>query len=183
MHPIVVIGASAGGVRPIRLIVSALPVRCAASIFIVLHIGRRMSILPDLLHRPDGLPAVFPRDGDLIKAGHVFVAPPDYHMLLDADRIRLDQGPKVHYTRPAVDPLFISAARHHGDRVVGVVLSGGDGDGATGLQAIKRHGGMTIVQRPDDANTPSMPLAALAADAPICLPAEEIACRVAQFCS
>ena len=182
MHPIVVIGGSAGGFVPIRRIIAALPVPCSASIFAVLHIGNRPSSLPDLLRQPGGLPVEFARDGDLIEAGHVYVAPPDYHVLLAADHIRLDQGPKVHFTRPAVDPLFISAAHHHGGRVIGIVLSGGDGDGAAGLRAVSQHGGVAIIQRPDDSQIPAMPLAALAADAPISLSPDEIGRRIAEAC-
>ena len=120
----------------------------------------------------------------VIKAGHVYVAPPDYHILLSSTRIWLSHGPKVHYTRPAADPLFISAAKSHGARVMGVVLSGGDGDGAEGLRTIAEHGGIAFVQTPEDAVNPSMPLAALVADHPdASLSVKEIARRVRKFCS
>jgi two-component system chemotaxis response regulator CheB len=112
------------------------------------------------------------------------VAPPDYHVVLEADRIRLDHGPKVHRTRPAADPLFISAAQTQGQRVMGIVLSGGDGDGAAGLRAIAEHGGLALVQDPDEAAAPSMARAAVLADHPdACLPVEEIDRRVCAFCS
>jgi two-component system chemotaxis response regulator CheB len=120
----------------------------------------------------------------LIEAGHIYVAPPDHHMFLEPDRIRLDQGPKIHHTRPAADPLFISTAKSHGQRVMGIVLSGGDGDGATGLRAITEHGGIALVQSPLEAVSPSMPRAAMMADHPdACLPVGEIAQRVRAFCS
>ena len=115
---------------------------------VVMHSGPYPSILPDLLGRAGVLPAAFARDGDKIEVGHIYVAPPDHHMVLGFDSIRLNQGPKVHYTRPAADPLFISAAEAHGKRVMGVVLSGGNSDGAAGLRAIAEHGGTALVQDP-----------------------------------
>ncbi len=103
-------------------------------------------------------------------------------MLLGPALVRLSQGSKVHYTRPAVDPLFLSAARAHGKRVIGVVLSGNGSDGAAGLKAIKEHGGTSLVQHPEDAETPSMPHAALAEDHPEPMSIQEIAQRVTSFC-
>ena len=112
------------------------------------------------------------------------MAPPDHHMVLGPDRIRLDRGPKVHHTRPAADPLFMSAAKMRGQRVMGIVLSGGDGDGAAGLRAVAEHGGTALVQNPQEAIAPSMPRAAIMADHPdACLPIEEIVRRVCAFCS
>jgi len=178
----VVIAASAGSVAPLRHIVATLPIPCLGSIFIVLHIGSRPSMLPSILGR-GGLPASFGQDGARIEAGHIYVAPPDHHMVLGGGRIRLNQGPKIHHTRPAGDPLFISAAEAYGERVVGVVLSGGDGDGAAGLRIIKQCGGTTLVQHPDDAMASSMPEAAIAADHPDCLPIEELARRLGSYCS
>jgi two-component system, chemotaxis family, protein-glutamate methylesterase/glutaminase len=180
---IVVIGASAGGLEPLRRIIAVLPMPCPASIFIVMHIGGYPSVLPSLLDRP-GFPAAFAQEGTLIEAGHIYVAPPDRHMLLDRYSIRLSHGPKVHHARPAVDPLFMSAAEIHGNQVLGIILSGGDGDGAAGLRAIKTQGGMTLVQLPEDAVDPSMPRAAIRAKHPDdCLPVEVIAQRVGIFCS
>ena len=140
-------------------------------------------MLPCLLSSSGQHPATFAEDGGPIEAGHIYVAPPDHHMLLGPDRIRLDQGPKVHHTRPAADPLFMSAAKTHGQRVMGIVLSGGDGDGAAGLRAVAEHGGTALVQNPDEAIAPSMPRAAIMADHPdACLPIEAIVGRVAAFC-
>jgi two-component system chemotaxis response regulator CheB len=155
-----------------------------AAIFVVVHIGSHPSVLPHLLSSCSGHSATFACDGGLIEAGHIYVAPSDHHMSLEPDRIRLDQGPKVHHTRPAADPLFISAAESYGQRVMGIVLSGGDGDGAAGLRAIAKHGGMVLVQDPQEAEVPSMPRAAMMADHPdACLPVGEIARRVSVFCS
>jgi len=184
MNAIVVIAGSAGGLEPIRRITAALPVSCTASVFVVMHIGRKPSVLPSLLGRAGGLPATFAQDGSLIEAGHIYVAPPDHHMLLEPDRIRLSQGPKVHYTRPAADPLFVSAAEAHRERVIGIVLSGWGRDGAAGLRAIKEHGGTALVQHPDDAQVPLMPYAAIETGYPDdCLPIQELAQRVVAFCS
>jgi hypothetical protein len=94
------------------------------------------------------------------------VAPPDHHMLLELGRVRLNRGPKVHHTRPAADPLFISAAEIYGECVIGIVLSGGDGDGTEGLRSIKDHGGEALVQHPEHAAIPSMPKAAILMDHP-----------------
>jgi two-component system chemotaxis response regulator CheB len=147
-----------------------------------MHIGAQRSVLPGLLRGQ--LPVAFAQDGDLIRAGHIYVAPPDRHMILGPGRIELSQGPKVHYTRPAADPLFISAAKSHGRRVLGIVLSGGDGDGAAGLRMIKEYGGTAFVQDPDEAEIPAMPRSAIAADHPDrCLATWEIAERTRAFCS
>ena len=183
MVDVVVIAGSAGGHDPLRRIIAALPVPCSAAVLVVMHIGPHPSFLPELLTQCGQHLATFADNGEQIEAGHIYVAPPDHHMLLEAGRIRLDQGPKVHHTRPAADPLFISAALSHVDRVMGIVLSGGDGDGAVGLRAIKHHGGMALVQAPEEAAVPSMPHAALAADHPDAwLPVQELAQRVRAFC-
>jgi two-component system chemotaxis response regulator CheB len=184
MIPIVVIAGSAGALAPLRRIVATLPDPCAAAVFVVIHIGPNPSVLPSLLQKVCRLPVAFARNGTEIEGGHIYVAPPDQHMLVNLNSILLNWGPKVHSTRPAADPLFISAAKVHGDRVMGIILSGGDGDGAEGLRTIKEHGGVALVQRPEDAASPSMPNAAIAADHPdACLPIGEIAHRVRAFCS
>ncbi len=186
MCGVVVIAASAGGLNPLRCIIAALPVPCTAAVFIVMHIGPHPSMLPSLLMlsgRGQHV-AAFAQDGAPIEAGRIYVAPPDHHMSLASSSIRLIQGPKIHYTRPAADPLFISAAEAHGRRVLGIVLSGGDSDGAAGVRAITEHGGMALVQDPKEAKTPSMPQSAMMADHPdACLPVKEIAERVRVFCS
>lgn len=180
---IVVIAASQGGLDPLREIVAALPVPCAASIFVVQHIGNRASILPYLLASSSRLPAAHAQDGDLIEAGRIYVAPPDHHMTLEHGRIRLDQGPKVHHTRPAADPLLISAARLYGERVIGIVLTGGGGDGAEGLRVVKECGGMTLVQEPREAEAPFMPRSAIAADHPTIFTIQEIAKLLNTLCA
>jgi two-component system chemotaxis response regulator CheB len=179
---IVVIGASEGGLEPLRRIIAALPVPCAASVFVVVHFGAQPSRLPSLLDRV-GAPAAFAHDDALIERGHIYIAPPDHHMLLEDGHMRVNQGPKVHFTRPAIDPLFMSAAEAYGQNVIGIVLSGGDGDGALGLRAIHEHGGISLVQRPQEAFRPSMPNMALAMDDPEALPIHEIVQRLQAFCS
>src|SRR4051794_33897394 len=128
MGNILVIGGSAGGLVPLLRIVEALPYPCASVVFVVMHIGRGPSQLPRVLNRVAKLPAYFAEDGAPIESGTIYVAPPDHHMLLEPGRIRLSQGPKVHRTRPAADPLFLSAAAVFGERVIGIVLSGADSD-------------------------------------------------------
>jgi two-component system chemotaxis response regulator CheB len=179
MNPIVLIAASSGELEPMLEIVAALPVPCRAAVFVVEHIGSHQSMLPHLLARASGLPALHPRDGAPIETGNIYVAPPDHHMLLELGRIHLSQGPKVHHTRPAADPLFISAAEAYGERVVGIVLSGGGSDAAIGLRVVKAHGGLALVQNPEEARTHFMPRAAIVTANPdAVLSVQEIAQRV-----
>ena len=161
---VIVIGASAGGVEALRTLVYGLPPSFAAAVVIVLHLARSApSALPAILGRATDLPVTTAQDGDALRPGHIYVAPVDYHVLLLNGRIRLSRGPSENGHRPAVDPLFRSAALSFGSRVIGVVLSGSRDDGASGMAAIARRGGATIVQDPDDALHSSMPLAAMAA--------------------
>lgn len=158
---LVVVGASAGGVLALQALASALPPDFPAALLVVLHVGRHPSILPELLSRRGPLRATHAADGEPITAGHIHVAPPDHHMIVDAGRLRLSRGPKEHHSRPAIDPLFRSAALALGPAVVGVVLTGWLDDGTAGLQAIKACGGIAVVQDPADAAVPSMPASAL----------------------
>jgi two-component system chemotaxis response regulator CheB len=161
MSKVIVVGASLGGVQALLQLAAALPADLAAPMLVVLHVGEQPSVLPSLLARNAQLQVSHARDGDTLRAGHVYVAPPDQHMLVAGDRIRLSRGPKEHHTRPAIDPLFRSAALAHGPDVIGVVLTGNLDDGTAGLQAIKARGGIAVVQDPDDAAAPSMPTSAL----------------------
>lgn len=175
MHEIITIGASAGGLEPLRRIIAALPKTCPASVFIVMHIGNHPSDLPAILSWSSELSVSFAQHNSPILGSHIYVAPPDQHMVLEFGRILLNRGRKVHHTRPAADPLFISAAKAYGDSVLGVVLSGGDSDGAEGLRIIKQHGGKVVVQKPEEAENPSMPGTAIARDHPdACLATEDI---------
>jgi len=158
---IIVVGASAGGVEAVRSLAAALPADFPAPLFVVLHIGAHKSELPSLLNQSGPLRAVHPGNGDPIRPGRIYVAPPDHHLLVEPGRVRLTKGPRENWARPAVDPLFRSAARSYGTGVVGVVLTGGLNDGTAGLYEIKRAGGTAVVQDPDDAVEPGMPRSAL----------------------
>lgn len=159
---IVVIGCSVGGVEALQKLVAGLPETFPASIFVVLHLSpQSTSVLPQILARVGNLPAVHPRDNDPIRVGHIYIAPPDNHLILEDGRVRVTHGPKENRHRPAVDPLFRSAARWHGQRVIGVVLTGSLDDGTAGLLAIKKRGGIAIVQDPAEAMAPGMPQSAL----------------------
>jgi two-component system chemotaxis response regulator CheB len=159
---IVAMGASVGGIQALLEILPALPRDFPAAILAVLHIGPNRSLLPDLISRRTELRAIHPEDGQEPAAGVVHVAPPDRHMVIERGRIRLVHGPKEHHTRPAIDPLFRSAAIEFGDRVIGVVLTGGKDDGTAGLQAIKACGGVAVAQHPATAIEPGMPMSAIA---------------------
>ncbi|HUG24773.1 chemotaxis protein CheB [Piscinibacter sp.] len=158
---IVVIGASAGGVSALSEVASALPPKFPAVVLIVLHVGSNVSLLPELLTARGANRAIHPQDGERLQTGTIYVAPPDHHMRVEGDTIRLTRGAKEHHTRPAIDPLFCSAALAGGARVIGVILTGHGDDGTAGLQAVKACGGLAVVQDPTDAEQPSMPASAL----------------------
>jgi two-component system, chemotaxis family, protein-glutamate methylesterase/glutaminase len=156
---IVVIGASAGGVEALRTIAADLTADFPAAIFVVMHSGPESpGILHDIIDRAGPLPAVSPSNKERIQPGKIYVAPPDWHLLLEPGVICLSRGPKENRFRPAIDPLFRSAARVYGPRVIGVILTGGLDDGTAGLWAVKKLGGTAIIQDPNDAVYPSMPL-------------------------
>ncbi|BDI30144.1 protein-glutamate methylesterase [Capsulimonas corticalis] len=162
INRIIVIGTSAGGVEALTRLVSDLPEDMSAAVFIVLHIPANSSgVLPKLLGRTARMPVSHPLDGDPIQAGHIYVAPPDHHLLLRSGTIHVSSGPKENSHRPAIDPLFRTAARNYGARVIGVILTGNLDDGSAGLLMIKRHGGLAVVQSPTDAQFPSMPASAI----------------------
>jgi two-component system chemotaxis response regulator CheB len=157
------VGASAGGVEALIRLVASLPPDFAAALLVVVHVPpQATSALPAILDRASPLPAESAEDGASIRPGRVYVAPPDHHLLVRRGRIELGRGARENRHRPAIDPLFRSAARVYGPRVVGVVLSGSLDDGTAGLAAIKRMGGVAVVQEPDEALFPGMPLSALA---------------------
>lgn len=162
-HDVIVIGASAGGVEALSKLVSMLPADLPAAVFIVLHIpAQSPSLLPEILSRQGPLPAKHPENGEKIRNGQIYIAPPDLHMLVQQGHIHLSRGPKENRHRPAIDVLFRSAALAYGTRVIGVILTGSLDDGTAGMLAIKRRGGMTVVQNPKEALYPSMPQSALA---------------------
>jgi two-component system, chemotaxis family, protein-glutamate methylesterase/glutaminase len=173
---IFVIGASAGGVEALTKVIRTLPADFAGSLFLVLHLPPESpSILPQTLRRAGLLPAVHPRDGDRIEPGHIYAAPPDNHLLLEQGYMRVVRGPKENRHRPAIDPLFRSAARAYGTRVVGTLLTGALDDGTAGLMTIKQCGGLAIVQDPEEALYANMPRSALEhVSVNYCLPLDEI---------
>ena len=159
---IIAIGASAGGVEVLKELVANLPPDLPAAIFVVLHISPNgPSLLPNILTRNSSWRAIHPKDGDRIEYGRIYVAPPDCHLLIKRGHISLAHGPKENRHRPAIDPLFRTAARAYGRRVVGVVLSGNLDDGTAGLMAIKQQGGIAIAQDPEEALYDSMPRSAI----------------------
>src|ERR1041384_3023768 len=159
---IIVIGASAGGVQALSKLVAAFPPDLPAAVFIVLHIpSHAPSFLPDILARDARVPVAHATDGEEITSGKVYVAPPDYHLLIENRNVKLVHGPKENLHRPSIDALFRSAARWAGPRVIGVVLTGARDDGTVGMKAIKQRGGISIVQDPSEAPFPSMPLSVI----------------------
>jgi two-component system, chemotaxis family, protein-glutamate methylesterase/glutaminase len=161
-HDIVVIGASAGGLEAIRQILGAIPRDLDATFFIVLHTtSRGGSLLPEILERACQLPVSHPRDGDVFKRGQVYVAPPGFHMIVEDSFLRVLQGPRENLQRPAIDPLFRSAAAAYGPRVIGIILTGMLDDGTAGLMVVRANGGIAIVQDPGTALYPGMPRSAL----------------------
>jgi two-component system, chemotaxis family, protein-glutamate methylesterase/glutaminase len=159
---IVAIGASAGGIRVLLELAASLPAAFSASVLIVQHIGAHPSRLPELLTRAGPNPASHAVHGMQLEHGRLYVAPPDCHVIVHRGHIRLWHGAKENHARPAIDPLFRSAAIAYGPRVIGVVLTGRLDDGTAGLQAIKVCGGETVVQDPEEAEERSMPSSAMA---------------------
>jgi two-component system chemotaxis response regulator CheB len=160
----IVIGWSAGSGAVLKQLVSDLPAGLAASVFVTTHIpAQGPSYLPDLLQAKSRMPVRQAVDGQPVERGRIYIAAPDRHLVLVDHVIRLGLGPRENMTRPAVDPMFRSAALAYGPRVIGVVLSGYLNDGAAGLFAVKARGGITVVQHPVDAEIDDMPRAALEA--------------------
>lgn len=159
---VIVVGASAGGVQALQGLVAQLPPELPASVLVVLHMmSSGTSVLDSILDRAGPLPASAARDGERLERGHIYVAPPDFHLLLRGPGIHLSAGPRENGHRPAIDPLFRSAARAYGPRVIGVILTGTLDDGTDGLRLIKESGGATVVQDPDDALYGDMPRSAI----------------------
>jgi two-component system, chemotaxis family, protein-glutamate methylesterase/glutaminase len=159
---IVVIGTSAGGHEALARLCQSLPSDFSAAVFVVWHMpAHGLGLLPAII-RPDcSLPATNAQDGEAIRPGRIYVAPPDQHLLVQDGHVRLTRGPKENRFRPAIDPLFRSAAYSAGPRVIGVVLTGALDDGTSGLWAIKDQGGIAVVQDPQDAAFAGMPTSAI----------------------
>jgi two-component system chemotaxis response regulator CheB len=162
VRDIVVIGGSAGAIEALRRIVRALPAAFPGAIFVVVHMSPESpGVLPSILSRASRIPVAMAVDREKISPNRIYVAPPDHHLLLKRGYVRVTRGPRENRFRPAVDPLFRTAAAAYGPRVVGVILSGGQDDGVLGLSQIKRQGGIAIAQDPDEAEAPSMPESAI----------------------
>ena len=178
------IGASAGGVEALKAVAARLPGDLPAAICVVLHIApTSTSALAGILGRAGDLPCRPAEDGEELRPGHILVATPDHHLLVEDGIARVTVGPRENNHRPSIDVLFRSAALAHGAGVVGVVLSGTRDDGSAGLAVIKSHGGAAVVQDPEDALYPGMPSNAIAhvavdAIAPAALVAGAIAALV-----
>jgi two-component system chemotaxis response regulator CheB len=154
---IVVIGGSAGAMHPLRAILAALPQDFPAAVFVVVHISPGSpGMLPDILKHWGALPAGHARHGEPIRRGRVYVASPDHHLLIHRDVVHVSRGPRENRFRPAIDPLFRTAARHYGRRAIGILLSGGLSDGVYGLMLLKQSGGLAVVQEPQEAEAPEL---------------------------
>ncbi len=159
---VIVIGASSGGVEVLVKLVAALPEDFQAALFIVLHVRPdRPSRLPAILNRAGQLPAAHAVDNEPVRRGRIYVAPPGMQMHVHRGRISVRRGPPENNHRPAIDPLFRTAAHYYGSRVIGVILTGALDDGSAGLAAVKSAGGTAVVQDPADAAVSAMPTHAL----------------------
>jgi two-component system chemotaxis response regulator CheB len=176
----VFIGGSAGAIEALAELLSRLPEDFGAPVTVALHVGMTgASVLPSILDRVGSLHAVSPADGESLVRGVVYVAPRGRHLLVEDGRVRLGQGPTEHGVRPAIDPLFRSAAREFGPHAIGVVLSGMLDDGTAGLGEIRAQGGWALVQQPSEATFPNMPQSAIGnVDVDEVLPIAELAVRI-----
>jgi two-component system, chemotaxis family, protein-glutamate methylesterase/glutaminase len=159
----IVIGASAGGIEALSILLPALSPRLRPPVFVVLHLPRdRPSVLAEIFARKCAVPVREAEDKEPVSPGTIYFAPNDYHLLVDhGPQLSLSADDPVHHSRPSVDVLFESAVDIYGDRLLGIILTGANDDGAAGLAAVHDAGGITIVQRPDTARAPHMALAAL----------------------
>jgi two-component system, chemotaxis family, protein-glutamate methylesterase/glutaminase len=159
---IVVIGGSSGALESLITLVRGLPHNFGAPVFVVFHVpASAPARLDRVLTRVCPLPVHYAVDGESIRPGEIYLAPPDRHLILKGDEVRVTHGPRENRFRPAIDPLFRTAAQEHGSRVIGIILSGGQWDGAAGLAEIKMHGGVALVQDPAECLVPTLPEAAI----------------------
>ena len=161
---LIVIGASAGGMAALKELVAQFPDDFPAPIFIVNHMSADTTgeALVRVLNKSSGLRCVHAKDGQAIKSGHIYLAPSDQHMLIVKGKILVTKGARENRSRPAIDPLFRSAAVAYGNRVIGIILTGYLDDGTSGMMAIKKCGGVCIAQDPEDASYPDMPQSVIA---------------------
>lgn len=156
---IITIGASAGGIAAVSKLLSTFNEHLDASVFIVIHVFRNslIEVILNQIQRQSPLKCMIPQDGDRIVSGHIYLAPADHHMTLEMDKILVRKGKLENHWRPSIDVLFQSAAMHYGSSVTGIILTGLLDDGTAGMKAIKKNGGMCIVQDPVEADFPDMP--------------------------
>jgi two-component system, chemotaxis family, protein-glutamate methylesterase/glutaminase len=180
---IIVIGGSAGATAPLKEILGRLPPDLPAAVFVVLHIpAQGIGILSTVASAASRLPVVQAESGMVIENAHIYLAAPDHHLLLFEHHMVLGRGPRENMARPAIDPLFRSAALRYGPRVIGVILSGLLSDGAAGLTAIKQCGGVALVQDPKEAIADEMPLRALeATTVDLCVPGAKLGDLLAEL--
>lgn len=176
------IGASKGGLHALRDLLGQLPSDLCAAVFVTMHIGNHDSALASILAKNTALKVSFAVHEEPIRNGHVYVAPPDRHLLVDRGSIRLSRSAKENHARPAIDPMFRSAAIAYKSRAVGIILTGQLDDGIVGLQAVKVYGGTALVQDPKTAEAPSMPENAIRyVDVDACLSLQELAVRLTKL--
>src|SRR5205085_835101 len=183
---LVVVGASWGGLHAVTRLLRDLSVKGLGSAAVVIAQHRSPDsvegVLPELLEAAGPLHVTDAGDKDPIVGGHVYLAPPNYHLLVEPGHLALSVDERVQFARPSIDVLFESAADAYGEAVIGIVLTGANADGAIGLERIKEHGGTTIVQDPKTAERATMPLAAIARMQPdAVLPLDEIAPYVVEL--
>ena len=163
-HEIIVVGTSWGGLSALHQLIAGLPRDFAIPVVAVQHRHRQSGqVLTTLLQDRTSLGVCEVEDKAPIRAGNVYIAPPDYHLLIDRGFFSLSTDAPVHYSRPSIDVTFVSAADTYGDRSVGVVLTGANADGSRGLKRIADRGGLALVQSPDTAESAAMPAAAIRA--------------------
>lgn len=186
MNRVIVVGTSAGGMDALRVLLGYLPADLPAAILLVMHIGSRPSVLPEILQRHCAMPVLFAQDQQELIAGTVVVAPPDRHLLVMREgaslRVVLSCAAKENHTRPAIDPLFRTVAEAADGLAVGVILSGYLDDGVAGLQAIKACGGVALAQDPAEALAPDMPRNAVNnVEVDLCAPLQGIAAALTRY--
>jgi two-component system chemotaxis response regulator CheB len=181
---VVAVGASAGGVSAITNLVREFPADLDAAVLVVLHLlPTARSALPEILSRNTDLRVESATDGTPLQAGHVYVAPPDLHLEVDAEHVQVVRGPWENGHRPAVDVLFRSVARWWSSRAIAVVLSGALDDGAAGGVAIDQAGGVVLVQDPEEATVPDMPLAVIETGVTKnAMPTAQLAAHITRMC-
>ncbi|MDR7054243.1 two-component system chemotaxis response regulator CheB [Pseudomonas koreensis] len=181
-YPVIVIGTSSGGLAALREFVAELSSDLHAAVFVTMHIGEQPSVLPNLLVQASPLPVAFAVHEEQIQPGRVYVAPPDKHLLVKKGIIQVSRSARENHSRPAIDPMFRSAAISYASNAIGVLMTGDLDDGVVGLQAIKAYGGLAFVQDPETAEAPSMPSSALRhVNVDGCLPLRELGKRLVQI--